>query len=148
MSTPTRHCFTYHGRTIYQWTQSLGYVRAYPPPLAAFTTFLDRKIQNSRLISAHSLARCRSDLDLYIPDVPSGVGARDLAITIERKRLVVALKRREGTTHTYLDHALSHAVKASEAIWTFDSEIREVHISLVKAEPSVVWASVFVGLFS
>lgn len=30
-------------------------------------------------------------------------------------------------------------------MWTFDPDSREIHISLVKALPSTVWSSVFVG---
>ena len=81
-----------------------------------------------------------SEVNLFIPDVPVGVRSKDLKITLEPGRVAVQLH-----DHTYLDHQLAHAVKASESTWTYDAEEREIHILLEKAEEATVWSCVFVG---
>jgi hypothetical protein len=63
-----------------------------------------------------------------------------LKITVQPGRVTVQLHN-----HTYLDHELSHTVKASESIWTYDVTEREIQILLAKAEESTVWPCVFVG---
>jgi hypothetical protein len=84
-----------------------------------------------------------SDVNVYIPHVPTGIISRQLRIDILPRRVTVALIGAGGECHKYLDHTLTGLVKAGESLWTFDPDEREIHIQLVKAEESVVWESVF-----
>ena len=140
-----RHSFVHGERVVYQWTQSLRYAGIAIPNLVGRILNFHRHPVFLTCLTITTPSRAyiyvrRSEVNVFIPEVPAGVCAKDLKITIQPGRVVVQLHG-----HTYLDHFLSHTIKASESIWTYDGEEREIHILLAKAEESTVWACVFVG---
>lgn len=88
-----------------------------------------------------------SDVNLYIPNVPEGIKARELEIVIDTTNVSVRVGRQSSEAHPayYLNHEVTKRVKVGESFWTFDSEAREIHIQLAKAQEEEVWGSVFVG---
>ena len=88
---------------------------------------------------------CRSDINVYIPNVPDGIRAKELDVVISSKRISISRRWLENNRAYYLNHELTRTVKSAECLWTFDSETREVHIQLAKSLEAEVWESVFVG---
>ena len=92
-----------------------------------------------------SVILCCSDVNVYIPNVPDGIQAKELDVVISSKKISISRRGLENNRAYYLDHELTRTVKSGECLWTFDSETREIHIQLVKSLNDEVWESVFVG---
>lgn len=86
-----------------------------------------------------------SDVNVYIPNVPDGIQAKELDVVISSNRVSISRRGLEENRAYYLNHELTRTVKSGECLWTFDSETREVHIQLAKSLEDEVWESVFIG---
>ncbi|KAG8843749.1 hypothetical protein FRB91_003108, partial [Serendipita sp. 411] len=73
------------------------------------------------------------DVDIVVP-VPIGTRARDLAITIAKKKLNVGLKNQEPI----MIGELCHDIKVEDSTWSLDDQ-KEVQIHLEKVNSQQWW---------
>ncbi|KAG8786616.1 hypothetical protein FRC19_002416 [Serendipita sp. 401] len=76
------------------------------------------------------------DVDIVVP-VPIGTRARDLAITIAKKKLSVGLKNQEPI----MIGELCHDIKVEDSTWSLDDQ-KEVQIHLEKVNSQQWWANI------